>query len=527
MTAAERRWLAGMIGLITLLTSAPHLIGLLGSTAAHPYSGALLLPGDVFSYYAKMRLGAGGAWLFQNVYAVEPHSPAPLYLVYLLLGRLASIGADARVPLIRLVIVYHASRAVLGIVLLALLYRVIALILPDPPRRRLAWALIALGGGLGWLMLLLAREPLPLGSLPLDLYLGEASTMVPLLALPHVLLARAALLGGLLLLAAGVERGDWRRTALGGACWLLAVIGVPFYIAVAGGIAGGWALARLALTRAVPWRLLIMAAAAGLPGALLAIATLFSVGGDPVYSAWAAQNRLPLPHPLHLIALAGLQAALAIPGAIHLWRERPAHTDLFLGWVVAAPLLWLIPLPFRLRLIEGFMIPLTTLAVLGLYRLAAPRGLPAIRAAAAALLSLLLPSGLFLLVGAISLSALGGAYLPPDRAAVMDWLRVNARPGAVVLSAESAGVQLPAAAPVRSLVGHAFETPDFAGKERLVADWFRGDRPPDALQSYGVTYIWVGPEEGALAGGAFDPGDLPLRVVAASGEFVLYEVVRP
>ncbi len=541
MSASERRWLIGAVVLVTLLTSAPYLIGWAASEPERPFSGVLMLPGDMYSYFAKMRLGAGGAWLYHNVYAVEPHPATPLYLFYLLLGHAAALGSEgARVPLARLVMIYHAARAVFGAVLLVMLYPAISLLLNDPRQRRLAWALIALGGGLGWVMLIVFREPLPLGNLPLDLYLGEAVTAISLLIQPHALMARSALLGGLLCLTRADESGSERWALAAGGCWLLATMGVPFDILIAGGIVGGWLAARWALTRRFPGRLALLGLLAGAPGMVFDLITLAVISGNPVYAAWNAQNSLPLPHPLHLISLYGLQLALSVAGVTAVIRARLRRADLFTGWWAAGLLLPLIPLPFQLRLVESYSVPLITLAVAGLSHLTRNWGATRQRIARVALLMLLLPSTLFLFLGSISqlLFNMDAVSYTRDQVAMLGWLRQNVPPGSVMLSSDGTGLLTAAAAPITAVVGHGFETPDFERKQAEARRFYGGEMSDEEqvalLTRYGVRYVWYGPAERALAcenaeciADPFDPSGLPLRLAASSGPYALYEVIGP
>jgi hypothetical protein len=525
---AERRWLAAASALTLLLTSLPCLIGLALSRPEHPFTGVLLGVEDLYSYYAKMRVGAGGALLFQNAYAVEPHSGALGYSFYLLLGRLAAGGMGSRVPIGRLIAVYHTARALLGIPLLALLYRVAALFVEDVRQRRLAWLLAVWGGGLGWLALLISGDVLAFGGL-LDLYVGEVSTYLPLLALPHLLLARAALLGGLLCLVRAVESGAWRWALGAGLCWLLMAAVIPFYIGAAGGIVGGWLIARAALARRMDWRIVTRGLAAGLPGAALVLASYALIAGDPVYASWLAQNRLPLPSLPAFASTFGVAIALAAFGARAALRARLPRTDLLVGWALASPLLMLAPVPFRLRLIEGFFIPLSVLAAVGFASIVRAWAPAARRAALAALLMLALPSGLLLLFGAsaLALTPAPPAYADPALLPSLDWLRAQAPAGAVVLAPQEAGVMLPAYAPVRVVIGHGFETPFYAEKEAAAAAFFGGEldaaQQRALLDRYGVDYIYSQGEQAA----AFLTAGGPFEAAFSSPGATIYRVARP
>src|SRR5690606_1851596 len=95
------------------------------------------------------------------------------------------------------------------------------------------------------------------GSVPPEWFIPEGFTLQILLGLPHLALARLALLLGLLALMNALAREKWLPSALGaGACWLLVGIAVPFYLAVIYAILGAWGLALWLRDRAFPLRLL-------------------------------------------------------------------------------------------------------------------------------------------------------------------------------------------------------------------------------------------------------------------------------
>jgi hypothetical protein len=336
------------------------------------------------------------------------------------------------------------------------------------------------------------------------------------------------------------ERNDLRWVLASGGCWLIATIVIPFEIAVAAAILGGWVAARWIFSRHFPAQLAAYGLLAGLPAALFDLMILAMIGSDPVYAAWSAQNYLPLPHLLHLLSAYGLQLSLAVVGTIAAIRARLPHADLFVGWLVATPLLTLIPIAFQLRLIEGFAVPLTALAVMGLFALSKKWRPLVRRAAVAALLVLLLPSSVFLIVGSIAqpLFVFDSISLSADQYRLLEWARQNAAPGTVALSSSDTGLLLAAAAPVRVFVGHEFETPDFDRKRAEARSFYLGTMSDGEraafLARHEIRYVWYGPSERAMAceiaecvGDPFDPLGLPLRVVASSGPNALYEVVEP
>jgi hypothetical protein len=191
-----------------LVSTIPTIVGALAAGGGWTFGGFVFGADDGYSYLAKMRLGARGDWLFTLRYTHEPHDGAPLFLPYILLGKLAALfvsPASANLPA-ALIVAFHAARIVCGFGLILMTYRFIAAFLRGPASRLLALVLIALGGGLGWLLVLIGRGDW-LGSLPVDFYVPEGYSFLILFGLPHLALARTALLGGLLLLLRAMEVG--------------------------------------------------------------------------------------------------------------------------------------------------------------------------------------------------------------------------------------------------------------------------------------------------------------------------------
>src|SRR5258708_15605833 len=130
--------------LIVALASGPYLLAY-RVPPDHVFTGVLVNPADGSSYFAKMREGWRGDWLFTLPYAAPTGAGSFLYTYYLFLGHLARwTGAS-------LDLVYGLARAVGGLALLLSAYAFMARFIDARRWRLLAWLLFALGSGLGWL----------------------------------------------------------------------------------------------------------------------------------------------------------------------------------------------------------------------------------------------------------------------------------------------------------------------------------------------------------------------------------------
>lgn len=262
-------------------TTLPYLIGFASQGEAWRFTGFVFGVEDGNSYLAKMLRGSAGDWLFRSPYSAAPQRGVLAYLPYLLLGKLAA-GAAAHEQLTAL---FHLFRLGAGFLAIRATYDFLALFVAEIRLRRLGLLLASAGGGLGWIFALPGRPDWP-GSLPLEFYSPEAFGFLALYGLPHLALARALALWGLVayLKAAGepVRQAGLRRGWRIGRLWLLAGLAHPLagvtLLAVVGAYLlalAGWQSYRRARRQEVDWTrwrgVLLLASAAGFLSALLAL----------------------------------------------------------------------------------------------------------------------------------------------------------------------------------------------------------------------------------------------------------------
>lgn len=533
ISTREWRWTLACAALILALTAVPYLIGWLAQGEDWRFTGALFGVEDANSYLAKMRLGARGEWLFTLRTTSEPHEGALLFLPYLLLGHVARLVARSEpVPTETLIAVFHSARLVFDLALILVIYRFVAVFLRRPATRRLALVLITLGGGLGWLVTLLGGDKL-FGSLPVDFIVPEGYTFLILFGLPHLALARAALLLGFLALFAALQHASiWRSVRpalLAGIGWTVMGLAVPFYIPVVYAVLGVWGLAAWLRSRHFPTALFVRAAIAALVPLPVLVYNAWVFLASDVFGQWAAQNLLPSPHPAHYVlgyAILGIPAAAALGWA---WRRGAVRLPYLLlaSWIVAAPVMVYLPVNVQRRLAEGVIVPLGILAAVGLARIARGR-------------RWVIPVSVALALGTSALLWLGGLvsaltpgrplFRPADEIAAMQALDAIAPADAVVLAVHETGNMLPAVTDLIAYVGHGPETIYADEKEARVRAFFRDELDATARAALlaEVDYVLVGPLERADARGTgWQRG---LREIVARGtgadRYVIYEVIR-
>lgn len=543
VTPREWRRVLLFAALVMVITTIPYVAGWYSSTDDWTFGGFVFGADDGNSYLAKMRLGARGDWLFTLRYTHEPHDGAQLFLPYILLGKLAALFANPDGPQLvaALIVTFHAARIVFGTALLLVSYRFAAQFLPQPGTRMTALVLIALGGGLGWLLPFFGAGDL-FGSLPVDFYIPEAFSFLILYGLPHLALSRATLLLGLLLLFRALHEPDqprvWLRWTLpAGALWAVMGLSVPFYVAVLYLLLGCWGLAAWVRLRRFPWVLFWRASSAALvPLPVLAYSTVVFITND-VMGQWSSQNDLPAPHPLHYVFAYGL---IAIPAVIALrWAWRRGRTTpalpyvLLVVWVAIMPLAVYLPVNVQRRLAEGVIVPISILAAAGL-RLWFPARHAWRRARAALLLPASLTSVVLVLGGLVSALNVGHPlFHARDDVRGMERLDSIAPRDAVVLCTKETGNFLPAYTDLVAYAGHGPETLDGDLKIDTAERFFGGtmsENERDELLAV-VDYVFFGRRERELAGTAAPDWLAAERLrlvdgVIPSDAVIVYEVLH-
>jgi hypothetical protein len=171
-------WSALAVGLASL----PYALGYLLAPKNEVFMGLLPYFNDANSYLAKMMEGFNGHWLFYLPYTSEDHPGAPLFLTYLLLGKMAALSG------LPAIVTFHLARVVGGFLLLLLCYRFLVALRSGRGITRLAFLLACFLGGAGWITLVLPLNWLIGNFLTVDLT-GPVTTLFwALFTFPHHLL---------------------------------------------------------------------------------------------------------------------------------------------------------------------------------------------------------------------------------------------------------------------------------------------------------------------------------------------------
>jgi hypothetical protein len=497
--------------IITAAASLPYWLAY-SVPAEHAFAGILINPADGNSYFAKMREGWAGNWLFTLPYTAEPGPGVFIFTWYLFLGHLARwTGAS-------LDLVYALARAASGLAVLLTAYSFLGTFFPQSRARVAAWLLFALGSGLGW-------TAVPFGAFTSDLWVAEAFPFLAIFSNAHFGLATALLLWILRWALPGlVDSPPAPRQLVGLALVTSALAQVqPMALLNAGLIIAG-VVAWHAVT-ARSWRPLVAAPVIvfGLCAVPWLVYDFLLTVGHAVLTAWNAQNLTPSPPFWDALLSGGVPLLLALGGLVVAARRRAPTDIILIVWLVLNGLALYAPFALQRRLSLGLWLPVSALAIIGLQDLVWPRLKPAWRSLLIGGLAVaVLPSNLLLYAATLNAVARRdpAIFWTADEAAGLRWLSANAVAGSLVLAAPDTGLFVPARTDARVIYGHPFETTFASDKRQAVEAFFAGQTSAATfLSQHGVDFVFFGPRERALAPGG-PPGAWP--VVFASGEVEIY-----
>jgi hypothetical protein len=524
-------WVWRFAVVVMLVTTIPYFLGYFSQGDSWHFTGFVFGVEDGNSYIAKMLRGASGDWLFRTPYTALPQRGVLAFLPYLLLGKLTSPPGQH----IELVVMFHYFRVGAGVLAIVASYDFLCLFVEKARWRRWGVVLASLGGGLGWVLVLLGQGDW-LGSLPLDFYSPETFGFLALYGLPHLALARALLLWGLrVYLRPDLIRYPQWAGWITGALWLLMGLMQPLTILIGWAVIGSYLLLLLGVQLWGRWKQgqtdweswfpwLWRTVQVGLVSAPLAGYTAWAFGTDPVLKQWTAQNLLPSPPPGHYLVAYGLLLPLALIAAWRLFKAGKSYRWLLLSWSILLPFLVYAPYPLQRRLAEGYWIALIALALLAL------DGIPK-RAGTwlQGLLVLTLPTTLLLFVGGIQVARQPAkpVFRPVGEVAAFHFLAEDTRGEAVVLASYQTGNVLPAWAPVFVVIGHGPESVGLSELRPEVERFYQADTPEEErkalLDAYDVDYVFWGPAERAL--GEWNPNEnSDLQVIYDQEDYAIFAV---
>lgn len=518
-------WFVAIVTLgILVLTSLPYLFALLSAPADKQFMGFVINVDDHTQYLSWYK-AFQTEHIISNRLTSEPNPPLFFNLLWWSLGRFGYYTG------LSYMVVYQIFRWLASAFFLAMVYLTATFFFTSVTQRRVAFLTVALGAGLGWVLVLIkyaaGLEDVPL---PLNLYIAEGNSFLCILGYPHFAEAAGLILAVFYLLLVGEQRRQLRYGVYAGLVALLLGWQHTYDLIIVWGVPIAYAGVRLLIERKWPaywfWAMLIV----GLISFPPALYSVWLTSANPLWEEVLAQFSnagVFTPTPPHMLILMGIPLIMAIVtfGLMlsNMLRQRQASP--FLGpretfvlvWFVVGWALTYIPTDYQVHMINSWQVPVGFLATGGLFyygipalqrRWGTPRRLPHL--AILLFLALIIPTNLYLLSWRfVDLRRHDYPYFfYRDEVAAMRWLE-EAPPDSVVFSAYEAGRYLPGISGQRVFLGHWAQTVKFFDKRAVVAEFFAAEtseeRRRQILREYDIDFIFYGQVERAL--GDYAPDD--------------------
>jgi hypothetical protein len=508
VTRKEHRWIIIFSIIVMAITTLPYILGFESQGTNWYFTGFLFGVEDGNSYIAKMLSGEVGSWLFKSPYTAYPQTGFLAFLPYIILGKVAAEPGLHD----QLVVLFHLYRILSGILCIIATYDFISVFITDYKLRRLGTAIATIGGGLGWLSVIGFGNLWQMG-MPLEFYSPESFGFLALLGLPHLAMARAFLLWGLVGYLKPIgQHMEHGKNAIGyGLLWFLLGLMQPLTVVIGWAVLSShlilWAIVNLykektsmqndwPLWKVYLKRALIMIAISS----PIVLYTFVSFQYDSYLKEWSRQNIILSPHVMDYLLAYAILLPFAIAGVSALFRQNQSKAYLIFSWVLIFPLLAYFPYNLQRRLPEAIWVSLAILAMSCLM----DNNRKFLRKMSWLLYSVFIIP-LILLVGSIFLSINPGRpiFIQKEERAALIFLAEHVKRGDVLLASYEISNDAPAWAPVQVLIGHGPESIHLATIKPQVDLFFQSATPDtfrqDLINKFNIRYILIGPSEEQVA----------------------------
>ena len=535
VTRWERRWVFIFAITVMAVTTLPYLFGFVRQGSDWLFTGFFFGVEDGNSYIAKMLSGTAGSWLFKSPYTAFPQKGFLAFFPYIFLGKLASPPGLHE----QLVVLFHLYRCFAGVLCILATYDFMSVFIADYRLRRLGTAIATIGGGLGWLSIIgLGR--LWHDGVPLEFYSPESFGFLALLGLPHLAMARALLLWGLVSYLKPVEQSakNCRNSLNSGILWLLMGLMQPLTVVIGwvilGSHLGFWGVVNYYRKRKgklidwIEWKLFFKRAMGIIViSSPIVVYTTFSFLSDSYLKEWSRQNIISSPPVLDYFLAYCLILPFAIAGIKPLIRSQKSKAYLIFGWLLIFPMLAYYPNNLQRRLPEAIWV---ALVILGMSSLA-DKEYAYIRKVSWVLYSAFIIPVILLAGGIItSMHPDKPIYIQNEERDAFQYLADQAKSGDVLLASYETSNSAPAWAPIHTLIGHGPESIHLATLRPQVDAFFKSGTADnvrlDLVNKYNIKYILIGPSEKELS--SWEPApDMNMSLVYEKNGWKVFMVNRP
>ncbi|MDP8247062.1 MAG: hypothetical protein P9M00_02915 [Candidatus Tritonobacter lacicola] len=461
-------WAALVVAASTIPTAAGYLYAPEGSI----FTGNARFTLDYNTYLSFIFQANEGHLLFQEMYWPWPNPPLlfqPLFLLLGLFSRFTGMTITAA---------HEMGRIAFGLILLAVIYRLISLVFKDGFERSAAFILVSFGGGLAW-----AYPWLNPGGITIEQHFltgwVEANTFLSILAFPLFSSSLVLMVSTCILLLRLLEKGGLKRCVLLGISAGLLSLNHPYDTVIIFCVCTAFLTLCFFLMRDRFGTARIFQGFISICVSLSAAAAYLYTASraNPAFSYWSRNMFDPSPPFAWVAANFGFIAPMAVIGIFGALAARKRNPGLILlsVWGVVGSLIIYLPFNFQRRLIEGLHIPLSLLAAHGIFWLASSR--KKLRTRFAVLFILLcLPANIMTIAWSVrQLKENNGRlspYITRDENDALDWLKTHTGRDAAVLAGYRMSNNIPAFSGNHVFWGRWVNEAVFAGRHALVRDFF-------------------------------------------------------
>ena len=541
----EKRIVVGIAVLILVVTSLPYAYGYISTPPDKHFMGFLYLVPDHAQYLAWFR-GFQESVLIDNRLTPEPNEQAFFNLLWFILGRLSLYTGLGYEP------IYQLLRWCSGGLFLCAAYICCSLAFAERWKRLASFLLIALGAGLGWILIII-KYVFRLTDVPwpLDLYVAEPNSFLCIMGVPHFSLAAALIIFALVLLFQGyIQQKMW---FIIGAALVTLILGLQhtYDLILIYGIWGFFTLLLMIRERRLSLFLIMSLVVLGSVSWWPALYSVWLTRSNPMWEEILAQFALSgtfTPNPMHLLILLGLPFIVTVLTFRGLGnsRHKGEFWLLLRVWFFVNFFLAYIPTDFQIHMLNGWQVPIAILAIDGVFHNLVPYLTGYIQERWHNILSekqvaqsvgivfvlLCVPTNLYLLTWRFAELERHNYpyYLYQDEIKALRWLDDHAESQDVVLASVQVGRFIPVFAGSHTFLGHWAQTVSLYDKRERVERFFDAEIDDterlETLQTFQVDYVIYGPAERVL--GRYDLSKSSLfSVVFSSPQVTVYHVNKP
>jgi hypothetical protein len=466
----ERLTVLGVIAVVVVLTTLPYLLAF---SVSSNFVGQIYNIVDYSVYLSWTRQAADGHFATLNLFTTLKQHGYLFNALFLVLGNIV------RFTHLPIPIAFMIVRIIGAVVLLRLAYKLCSLAFPKSSQARLtSFALIALSSGFGW-KYWPAWSDKNAGSFPVDVWQPEAFTFLSIYTSVLFVIATIFILTAVYNLVRGEQTGKLKYSCYAGICGL--VLGnIHSYDVLHLAAAWGFYLVAISIVEKRfdrdRWLRAVVAGVFTLP--------------TTVYQYWVFKHETvfrlraltpTLSPPLFYYAMGyGLVFFLALGAIALIVVRRAKFSRLFgdtkiltwvLSWAVAGLTIIYLPVEFQRKMVMGEQIPLCILAGGAASLLVQGLSTQFQRICLTVLVLLTLPSNALFLLRDIhhieenkSEIADANPFLTDAQIGVLNWIKLNTRPGDAILALPPIGQFVPGYCDRAVWVGHWSETPNYGQK---------------------------------------------------------------